>query len=526
MILISITLIGLISVQIFWINNAIVLEEAEFNYRVNEALREVSDELEKQEALSKLRTHEEGKFLFLKFDTLQEPEGSFPDSGFQYQKVRKISKNDGIVEVEIVEGDEQSTTRKHIISDESNIDMIDELSLELKTDEFGRAEVEDLQMLQDSALRNRLLNKTFLVSDIVKSLIEVDMSESIEDRVKMKSLDSLLNHSLFTRGIKAKYEYCILDEDQNVRLASTSGAGAPDHEEANAYRIRLFPKDIIQDVAFLVVSFPGKTGYILQTNWIILVSSILFLIGIGYTYYFALRTIVRQRNLSEVRNDFINNMTHELKTPISTISLAIEFLKDGGVEDKQLTNRYINMIGDENKRLAQQVEKVLQSAIWGTGDFQLKLESVELNSLLRDVYEKFEIQAREREADFKFSSDAAGSIEGDRVHLSNMVFNLLDNALKYSKEERPKIEMSLSQQNGNYIISVEDNGIGISSENQKKIFDKMYRVPTGNVHDVKGFGLGLSYVKIIAERHGGYVTVESQPGRGSTFEIHLPHQPN
>jgi two-component system phosphate regulon sensor histidine kinase PhoR len=509
-------------VQLFWISNAVGLEETEFNYRINESLREVSEELEKQEALSKLRSHEQGKFLFLKVDTMQQIQEEFPDSGFQYRKVRKINKDQGIVEVEIIEGDDQSTSRKHIISDASNIDMIEELSLDLKTDGYGRARMEDLNALQDSALRKRLLNKTFLVSDIVKSLIEVDMSESIEDRIHMNDLDTMLSTALLSRGIKAKYEYCILDEGKNIRMASSTGKA--EHEEANSFQIRLFPKDIIQDVAYLVVSFPRKTGYLLQANWLLLLMSMGFMVALAYTYYLALRTIIRQRNLSVIRNDFINNMTHELKTPISTISLAIEFLKDAGTADQNTTKRYIDMIGDENKRLAQQVEKVLQSAIWGTGDFQLKLESIDLNALLRDVYDKFEIKARERQAEFNFSSNSGGNIQGDRVHLSNMVFNLLDNALKYSKEN-PKIQLSFYSKQGDYIICVKDSGIGISSENQKKIFDKMYRVPTGNVHDVKGFGLGLSYIKIIAERHGGYVTVESHLGRGSTFEIHLPQQP-
>ncbi len=520
--LISVTLIGLIGVQLFWINNAVSLKQEEFNLQVNQALNYVSENLEKQEAIRKLKSHQEGKFLFLKSDSSEYYQGGvFPDSGYQYHIMRKVSQQNGIVELEIVEGDTQSTSRKHIISDVSNIDRFDDLSLELKSDGGSRLRDQDMSDYMDSTMKKKLVNKTVLVNDIVRSLIEVDLSESIEQRVRPKLIDSLLSHFLGKHGIDANYQFRVLDENNEVRIQSVNKYKGV--EEAGVYSIQLFPKDIIQDKVFLEVSFPGKTGFLLKTLWIMLLTSIAFVIGIIYTYYVALRTIINQRKLSEIRNDFINNMTHELKTPISTISLACEILDDKEVQtNHDNLSRYVSMIKTENKRLAQQVEKVLQSAIWGTGGFSLKLEERSLNNVVNEAVEKMKIKGDERNAHIEFAPNVQDmKVEIDALHFSNAVSNLIDNALKYSKND-PRIDISITSLNGGANVVVSDNGIGISKDNQKKIFDKMYRVPTGNLHDVKGFGLGLNYVKTIAEKHGGYVTVDSQLGKGSTFTIYIP----
>jgi two-component system phosphate regulon sensor histidine kinase PhoR len=228
--------------------------------------------------------------------------------------------------------------------------------------------------------------------------------------------------------------------------------------------------------------------------------------------------------LSEIKNDFISNMTHEFKTPISTISLACEVLSDKSIEKSpERMNKYVKMIGDENKRLSLLVENILQTAILDKGQLKLKIQSIDIHNLIEQTITNIKLQVENKEGEISTDLKAANAvINGDRVHITNIVFNLIDNALKYSGDH-PVIKISTRNDSEGVFISVEDNGIGISKENQKRIFDTMYRVPTGNIHNVKGFGLGLSYVKAVVEKHGGSINVESELGKGSTFTIYLPY---
>jgi signal transduction histidine kinase len=224
-----------------------------------------------------------------------------------------------------------------------------------------------------------------------------------------------------------------------------------------------------------------------------------------------------------MKNDFINNMTHELKTPISTISLASQMLKDQSVvKDAHSMNHISHIIEDETKRLTYQVEKVLHMAVFEKGQIKLKLTELDLNSLVSLATSNFELQVKNKDGRIITYLDATNPIiMADEVHLSNVLFNLLDNAVKYCYEE-PNIIVGTRNGNDELIFYVEDNGIGISKENIHRIFDKFYRVHTGNVHNVKGFGLGLSYVRKIVEEHGGKLRVESELNKGSRFEIILP----
>ena len=216
-------------------------------------------------------------------------------------------------------------------------------------------------------------------------------------------------------------------------------------------------------------------------------------------------------------------MTHELKTPISTISLACEALSDKSIaQEPGISTRYIHMINDENKRLGLLVENVLQSAILDRGAFKLKLETIDVHQLVASVVNKLEMQVHKRGGQISCSLLANKfNLNLDKVHIGNVISNLIDNAIKYS-EEKPKINIVTESQTNIFKLSVSDTGIGITAENQKKIFDKLYRVPTGNLHNTKGFGLGLSYVKLIVEKHNGTVYVNSSVNKGSTFSIELP----
>ena len=224
-----------------------------------------------------------------------------------------------------------------------------------------------------------------------------------------------------------------------------------------------------------------------------------------------------------MKNDFINNMTHEFKTPISTISLACEALGDNDViRSGDLSGNYINIIREENKRLAGMAEKILQTAVLEKGQLKIKKEKIDLHSVITEVIKNIRIQVEIKDGVLIKNFSASRSfLEGDKVHLTNLVYNLLDNANKYSPR-KPVIRISTENSSGGIIMTIEDNGIGISKTDQKKIFEKLYRVPTGNIHEVRGFGLGLSYVKAIVEEHNGKISLESEVGKGSTFKVYLP----
>ena len=278
----------------------------------------------------------------------------------------------------------------------------------------------------------------------------------------------------------------------------------------------------MQEVNYLNVHFPNQTGAILKSVGGLLTLSAILVLALTLIFYYAITIIVRQKKLSEIRNDFINNMTHELKTPISTISLACEALSDPNIsKSEKLFSRYIGLIKEENSRLGSQVENVLQSAVWGSEVFKLKHQPLDLNAIVAEVTRKIEFQVTEKGGSVSVNIDTAIPVfYGDQVHITNVLFNFLDNANKYSRLE-PKIKVTTRLINNHIEIKIKDNGIGINKENQKKIFDKLYRVPTGNRHDVKGFGLGLNYVKTIIEKHGGKIQVQSAIGKGSTFIIQL-----
>jgi two-component system phosphate regulon sensor histidine kinase PhoR len=234
-------------------------------------------------------------------------------------------------------------------------------------------------------------------------------------------------------------------------------------------------------------------------------------------------TILRQKKLSIIKNDFINNMTHELKTPISTISLASQMLQDGTIINTPKTVEHVSkVINEESKRLSFQVEKVLQMAVFNEGRLKMKFKEFNLNETIRTVLNNFDIRIKNKNGALKSELNAQSTIiKGDEVHITNVMFNLLDNAMKYSNGD-PEITVSTEDRNDHVVVMVKDNGIGIPKEHQTQIFDRFYRVPTGNVHNVKGFGLGLSYVKQVIDLHNGKIKVDSAVNKGTVFSIFLP----
>jgi len=360
-----------------------------------------------------------------------------------------------------------------------------------------------------------------LVQRLVTNLV-VGEFEPIEERLQRAELSSLLENSFKKSGIEIRAEYGVSTEGQDS-LRLVSDAAYTQNLKQSKFSAQLFPNDFFSARNDLKVFFPERHVYIWKQMGPLLFLTILFVSLIALCFAYTIRVIVEQRRFAGRLVDFINNMTHEFKTPISTVLLACEALLRGdSVGDKTRLDRYGSMIKDESMRMRSQVEKILQMAVLEEGRSDLSLSTIHLHGLITRVATNFRLQAETRRGcvtlDLAASRDL---VKADETHLSNVMNNILDNALKYS-EETPEISVRTTLAGKQIRLSVSDAGIGLSKEDIQSVFDKYYRVSSGNVHNVKGFGLGLTYVKLIIEAHGGTVRIASELGHGTTVSIELP----
>jgi two-component system, OmpR family, phosphate regulon sensor histidine kinase PhoR len=340
-------------------------------------------------------------------------------------------------------------------------------------------------------------------------------------RINTELLDSLIRNEFASMQIDKDYEYGIYNPEKR-----TFHAGHSDKYRDELYDSRHFVSLSClyrSDAYVLGAYFPNERSmlYMRILKWMVM--SILFLgvLIIGFTY--TILSFLKQKKLSEMKTDFVNNMTHEFKTPIATISLASEMLMNpqvSGAEDR--IRKYASIIYDENLRLKNQVEQVLRIAVLDKGEITLKLQKVDLHEIIAQSVRNSSLAIRERNGSVRLNLQASESeVIADRMHIENILTNLLDNANKYSSDA-PEITVNTRSTETGVLVVVTDKGIGISPENHKHVFKKLFRVHTGNVHDVKGFGLGLFYVKTMVEAHGGFIRLNSELGQGSSFEFFLP----
>lgn len=341
---------------------------------------------------------------------------------------------------------------------------------------------------------------------------------STNDTLHPFLLESLLDNEFRSRNLKTNFEYSIYDCFNDSLVYG--GMVVLSKEPTKATEKPIIPK-WDGDSHYFGVYFPEKQSYLLSQMSIWLFSSSILLVVIIFFAY-TLWVILKQKRLSEIKNDFINNMTHEFKTPISTISSSAELLKTGNLDaDAEKRLRYYQIIADESNRLKLQVEKVLQMAQFEKSEIDLNLNSCDLHELINQATGSLSFLLEQKEGKLNLKLDAQGSIlKVDELHFTNIIRNLLDNAIKYCRQ-KPEITITTQDSDNGITILVRDNGIGIDTKQQKQVFDKFYRVPTGNVHNVKGFGLGLYYVKTLVEAHQGTIRIESN-SEGSTFIIILP----
>ncbi|MFN8358323.1 MAG: HAMP domain-containing sensor histidine kinase [Candidatus Kapaibacterium sp.] len=371
----------------------------------------------------------------------------------------------------------------------------------------------------------KISRKVEQFSDVaVKLVCELSEMKTLQDRVQPSRLDSLLQQNMRNKGILLNCEYAVLlEKNDSVLLANTPTVRR--ETKSSVYTATMFPNDILPKHYSLRVFFPDQKSYILQSLWALMASSGVFLSIIIGTFGFTVIALVRQKKLTDLKTDFINNMTHEFQTPIATISLASEALRDDTIAaSEERRSRFVNVIFDENKRLGKQVELILQAAALEKGKFTINRREMDIHQSILSAVQHISMQVEKKGGAIYCNLESERSyLFADEAHISNILHNLLDNANKYSPQQ-PIITVSTRNTCDGIVIAIQDNGIGMNREQQRRVFERFYRVPTGNRHDVKGFGLGLSYVKSMIEAHGGKVSVHSELGKGSLFELYIPFQ--
>ncbi len=380
-----------------------------------------------------------------------------------------------------------------------------------------------LKLIQASTLMDTVAILGGKNPQVVEDLaISIELAQKpLNERIDVGFIKRELEDELYARQIASPFQLEIRDDSQLIyKFASTqeepAGQGA-------AYSTPLFREDLEGSTGQLLIYFPDKRAAIMGNMEIILFLSIALVLVLIGSFTYTVLTLLKQKKISEMKTDFINNMTHEFKTPVATIMIASESLKDTEISlDPSRISRLANIIYDENVRLGSHIERVLNIARIEKENLTWEEQPLHVNDLMQAVLESMELQFQKNDIELTVSLDAKKDmIRGDEFHLSNIMFNLLDNAIKYRKDN-PKITVRTKNTSKELFIYVEDNGIGMNKDQLSRIFDQFYRIPTGNRHDVKGFGLGLSYVDDIVKRLKGRVTVKSEKGKGTIFEVSLP----
>lgn len=369
-------------------------------------------------------------------------------------------------------------------------------------------------------LKQRYEYQRQLLDNVVYTMLQTSSNLPINEKVNFKTLNDNIKIQLRYNGIDLPFQFEIVDKNDKAIYKQESYI---EPDKSALYTQVLYPNDPIDKLNYLRVSFPTKHEYLLS-EISFMVPAFIFTLILLITFIISIYLIFRQKRLSEMKSDFMNNMTHELKTPVSTISLAAQMLKDPGImKSPEIFNHISTVINDETKRLSFQVEKVLQMSLFEKQQATLKLKELDVNDIIVNIANTYQLKVEKFGGSIDIDLEASDtSVNADEMHFTNVLFNLLDNALKYRKEDVPlELMIRTWNQNNKVYISVEDNGIGIRKEDTKKVFERFYRVSTGNRHDVKGFGLGLAYVKKIIDDHKGTIKIESELGRGTKFIISL-----
>ncbi|MCH5329104.1 MAG: HAMP domain-containing histidine kinase [Coprobacter sp.] len=499
----ALTFIGLLYMQISYMDNMVKMRNEQFSEAVKRSLYGVSSSIEQDETRRYLAEDiEENQKRLLSFEHGKNSIGTdiVPQHGFP------MVSPDG-------------TIAKFRVSEKT--------STILMKPKIGNVTGEDYNSItktykgMQELLRGQYLYQKGLLDEVILKILSTASKRPIMERIEPKRIDSYIKSELQNNGLNIPFQYAIVNKNGKILYSTLEYNQTED--DAHFTQI-LFPNDPPNKLHYLKVYFPTKKDYIFSSIRF-MIPSFAFTLILLITFLFTIVTAFRQKRLTEMKNDFINNMTHEFKTPISSISLAAQMLEDQTVtKSPEMFQHISKVIKEETKRLRFQVEKVLQMSMFERQKTMMKLQSVDVNDLITGVMSTFKLKVEK----FGGTIDADLTPEDafvmvDEMHFTNVIFNLLDNAVKYARENVPLTLFIRTRIEGEKVeISIQDNGIGIKKEDLKKIFEKFYRVPTGNVHNVKGFGLGLAYVHKIVTDLKGTIRAESELGAGTKFIIILP----
>ncbi len=514
-VLMALVMTSLILVQTNSVEKAFEIKEEQFDQTVNRAIKRVIDKLERDETYSIVR----GTF------DQSGSAGNLFQSNSRANKKLSSQKSQGNIDFSFHFSQSNNSSS---LNGELAIHYRDTLALPGRNergrpgefpsafdmfhdyDNYIRQQYEE--RMDERADMYRVIQNQFIFSNL-----------PLQERINQQHLERALKNEFSNSGIDLDFKYAVKSYPQ-AQEQFIFGSKDYHPENRKEYKDVLFPRDVAgPSDNYLRVYFPKRDTYLLKATGLMVIPTVILTGMLIAIFVYTIFIILKQKKLSTIKNDFINNMTHELKTPISTISLASQMLHDNSISNTPKTIEHVsNVILQESKRLSYQVEKVLQMAVFNEGRLKLKFKEFHINDLVNNVILNFELRVKNKggklESDLQAENDL---IKGDEIHITNVIFNLLDNAVKYSKEQ-PEIQIKTENKNGNLLVSVKDNGIGIPKEHLDQIFERFFRVPTGNVHDVKGFGLGLSYVKKIIDSHQGKIKVESVVNKGTKFVIYFP----
>lgn len=571
-VLMGISILGIIAVQLIWMNNAIRVKNEMFDRSVNEAMQRTVERLE--------NIHDFGVVNDMIFsdDSIHFFQQSTDSFNFEFDVnedvnwhtaprssnavrvraapqrrpvkiIREFSpdQEEAIIEIR-VENDsdnQQVQTFSYNVSANTNIaprsvfiagnDNSEENMVLIKTDTIisstdslytiSTVKIDSLLTELDTfqILRPELTQRVEVKAGNLKRIANQMVSEVATwdvRKVDEELISEVLKTELQQRNIPLDFEYGIIRDSITVFPVGAEDSLAV---VSSIFKAQLYPSNIFQRNIQLAVNFPDKDSFIYRSlNWL-LVASFMFSLFILVTFALSIFYILRQKKVSEMKSDFINNMTHEFKTPIATISVATDSISNEKVlNDPERIKYFAGMIKKENTRMNRQVEDILTIARLDKQDFNFNWETIDVHDLIRDAVQGIELQIEKRRGKINLNLSAANSVVTcDKIHCTNVVYNLIDNANKYS-DEKPEIKISTKNTAKGILISVEDKGIGMSKAVQIKIFERFYRQTSGNIHNVKGFGLGLSYVKAVVEANKGNISVTSEPGKGSKFDVFLP----
>lgn len=499
--LMTVAILSLIYIQYYWISVAFKIEEEKFDRNVNEALLAVAEKVEENESaaflLNTIKSNDD--FIFIDKNTIKSADKQ------KAHELREIKIDRGInIELKV---------KEHLTNDTLNRKV--SFSQNFVAGANSGKSRKFFQWQTDSFL----VKKRNLFDHVIQNIIIYSDSVKTIERLKNTNIDSLLNLELGEKGIDAKY-YMVIETEGCDSILNIHKIENKEFKATSEYKTRLFPNDFSEQKDFIRLYFPEKQSYIISNMFVMLLFSGLIIFIIIAIFYKSLKMFINQKKITEMKNDLINNITHEFKTPISTISLACEALNEPVLLDEpESFKRYTGMIEQENMRLSTLVENLLNTALLEKGKYKLNMEEVDIHEIIRVIVEKYKSTIFDGEINYKLNADNY-IVYGDEFHLTNIFNNLIDNAVKYSEN---KIVISIETENTNngILVSISDKGKGISKQDLNKIFDTFYRIPTGNLHNVKGYGIGLSYVKKMVEAHKGNIEAQSKLNEGSTFKVFL-----